>query len=142
MLGPVLPHLTEEAALSCPALPSPFSQGWHCEPAWAADQDLVQLSASLEKLREKLTKLEGVKLPDCVAQVTVPATVMRSLAGLPPQELAEVLGVLSVHLSQGEREEVVRLENSQAASCLRCRRLLALPGQELCARCQAVVVTN
>jgi len=143
VLGPVLPHLTEEAALACPVLPSPFTHGWHSDPAWPADHHLAQVSASLEKLREELTKLEGVKLSDCLAQVTVPASVMRSLAGLPPQEVAEVLGVLSVELRAGEEEEeVVSLERSQAASCLRCRRLLALPGQELCARCQAVLANN
>ena len=142
LLSPVLPHLTEEASLSCPALPSPFKHGWHSDPAWTAGQDLAQVSASLERVREELNRQEGVKLSDSQAEVRVPESVLGSLAGVPAQEVAEVLGVLSVTLGPGEREEVVRLEGSQASSCLRCRRLLATPGEELCARCRSVLASQ
>ena len=63
ILSPVLPHLTEEAALACPALPSPFIQGWYEDSAWA-DPGMAAVSASLERVREELNKLESVKVSD------------------------------------------------------------------------------
>ena len=140
ILSPVLPHLTEEAALSCPVLPSPFAQGWHQDPAWA-DPAMATVSSSLERLREELNKVEAVKVAECLAEVRVPGPVFTRLQGVATQEVAEVLGVLDVRLEPGQQEEVVRLESSQAGSCVRCRRLLAPPGEELCSRCRAVLQT-
>ena len=140
VLSPVLPHLTEEAALACPALPSPFTQGWHQDPAWA-DPAMATVSSSLEKLREELNKVEPLKVAECLAEVRVPGPVFTRLEGVPTQEVAEVLGVLAVRLESCQQEEVVRLERSEAGSCVRCRRLVAPPGEELCSRCGAVLQT-
>ena len=139
LLSPVLPLLTEEAALSCPVLSSPFRAGWLTEAAWEADTALEQVSSSLEKIREELNKLEGVKVAESVVEVRVPGTVFSRLEGVASEEVAEVLGVLSARVVPGVKEEVVEVRRSEAASCLRCRRLVASPGMELCARCQQVV---
>ena len=141
VLSPVLPHLTEEAALACPVLPSPFTQGWHQDPAWA-DPAMAAVSCSLERLREELNKVEGVKVSECLAEVRVPGPVFTRLEGVASQEVAEVLGVLGVRLEPGQVEQVVKLERSQAGPCVRCRRLVVdTPGEELCSRCQDVVQT-
>ena len=140
ILSPVLPHLTEEAALACPVLPSPFTQGWHEDPAWA-DPAMASVSASLERIREELNKVEGVKLSESLAEVRLPGPVFSLLEGVASQEVAEVLGVLAVSLEVGQVEQVVRLDRSQAGPCVRCRRLVAPAGQELCPRCLAVIQT-
>ena len=140
ILSPILPHLTEEAALSCPVLPSPFAQGWHEDPAWA-DPAMATVSSSLERLREELNKVEGLKVGESLAEVRLPGPVLSRLEGVASEEVAEVLGVLGVKLEVGEVEEVVRLERSQARPCVRCRRLVAASGEELCSRCRAVIDT-
>ena len=139
ILSPVLPHLTEEVALSCPVLASPFRQGWTSHPAWAADPALGDVSTSLERIREELNKMEGVKVAESLVDIKVPERVFQRLEGVAGVEMAEVLGVLSARVEVGEREEVVEVRRSEAGSCLRCRRLVASPGQELCDRCRRVV---
>ena len=139
LLAPVLPHLTEEVALSCPVLASPFRQGWTSHPAWAADPALGDVSTSLERIREELNKMEGVKVAESLVDIKVPERVFQRLEGVAGVEMAEVLGVLSARVEAGEREEVVEVRRSEAGSCLRCRRLVASPGQELCDRCRRVV---
>lgn len=140
ILSPVLPHLTEEAALACPALPSPFIQGWYEDSAWA-DPGMAAVSASLERVREELNKLESVKVSEGLAEVRVPGPIFTRLEGVPAEEVAEVLGVLGARLELGQLEQVVRLEKSRAGPCVRCRRLVAPPDEELCSRCRAVLDT-
>ena len=41
----------------------------------------------------------------------------------------------------GEVDRVLGVERSQLGSCVRCRRLVAAPGQELCARCATVIAS-
>ena len=41
----------------------------------------------------------------------------------------------------GEEDRVLGVERSQLGSCVRCRRLVAAPGQELCARCATVIAS-
>ena len=53
----------------------------------------------------------------------------------PMGQLAEVLGVLSVEVVVGE-EVVVKVVNSEGGNCLRCRRLVAGKGEEVCGRCR------
>jgi hypothetical protein len=60
----------------------------------------------------------------------------------PERDVAEVLGVLAATLTLRPAEEPARLVGSvkaELASCLRCRRLQAELGRELCPRCNAVV---
>ena len=59
----------------------------------------------------------------------------------PEKEIAEVLGVLRVSLTITEEEKtnVKKMDKGLGFNCLRCRRLLAEEGEELCSRCSAVV---
>ena len=54
-------------------------------------------------------------------------------------QVAEVLGVLRVKIVSGDNDEVIKMTRSQDDNCVRCRRLTAPSGQELCARCDDVV---
>ena len=61
----------------------------------------------------------------------------------PEKEIAEVLGVLRVSLTITEGEtNVKKMDKGLGFNCLRCRRLLAEEGEELCSRCSAVVAQN
>ena len=58
----------------------------------------------------------------------------------PEKEIAEVLGVLRVSLTITEEgTNVKKMDKGLGFNCLRCRRLLAEEGEELCSRCAAVV---
>ena len=61
------------------------------------------------------------------------------LEAVTSDQVAEVLGVLRVKIISGDREGVIRMTRSQDDNCVRCRRLTAPSGQELCGRCDQVI---
>merc|ERR1712112_471952 len=59
----------------------------------------------------------------------------------PEKEIGEVLGVLDVSLTLGAvgKTQVKEVRKGNRSNCLRCRRLLAADGEELCCRCASAV---
>ena len=55
--------------------------------------------------------------------------------------LALLDNVTVLQVVGGEVDRVLGVERSQLGSCMRCRRLVAAPGQELCARCARVIAS-
>ena len=118
---------------------SPNQRGWHCSEAWLAEEE--------DKF---VTVLEGLKA-ETVRGVGKPAETVVSLEvggewkGLveklvhPEKEIGEVLGVLDVSLTFGAvgKTQVREVRKGEGINCLRCRRLLAAEGEELCCRCAA-----
>ena len=140
VLAPLMPHLTEEMALCCPALHSPNKRGWHCDQSWLA-QDEDKFVTLLEALKEEVVR-EVAKPAETnvVLEVGEEWKILIENLVEPEKEIAEVLGVLRVSLTITEEEtNVKKMEKGLGFNCLRCRRLLAEEGEELCSRCAAVV---
>ena len=141
VLAPVMPHLTEEMALCCPALSSPNQRGWHCSEAWLAEEE-DKFVTVLEGLKDEVVRETGKP-----AETVVGLEVGEEWKGLverladPEKEIGEVLGVLNVSLAFGGvgKTQVRELKRGEGSNCLRCRRLLAAEGEELCCRCAACV---
>jgi len=140
VLAPLMPHLTEEMALCCPALHSPNKRGWHCDQSWLA-QDEDKFVTLLEALKEEVVR-EVAKPAETnvVLEVGEEWKILIENLVEPEKEIAEVLGVLRVSLTITEGEtNVKKMDKGLGFNCLRCRRLLAEEGEELCSRCSAVV---
>jgi isoleucyl-tRNA synthetase len=142
VLGPLMPHLTEEMGLCCPRLGSPARRGWP-EGGGLEGQEALGLVEELEAVRDLLQRAEG-RPGEAVVEMELGDRWAGLLAELaePEREVAEVLGVLAATLTLRPDEEPARLVGSvkaELASCLRCRRLQAEQGRELCPRCNAVV---
>ena len=59
----------------------------------------------------------------------------------PEMEIGEVLGVLDVSLTFRAvgKTQVTEVRKGEGSKCLRCRRILAAEGEELCRRCASVL---
>ena len=139
-----MPHLTEEMALCCPALSSPNQRGWHCSEAWLAEEE-DKFVTLLEVLKDEAVR--GVGKPgETVVTLEVGEEWKELVDRLvdPEKEIAEVLGVLKVSLTFGTagKTQVREVKRGEGSNCLRCRRLLAEEGEELCSRCTACLALN
>ena len=139
VLAPVLPHVCHEVAACSPVLAPPLEAGWACDEVWGADHSLGELMASLERLREEVNKSPGVKPGESELEVSLRPETAQRLEAVSSDQVAEVLGVLRVKIISGDNEGVIRMTRSQDDNCVRCRRLTAPSGQELCGRCDDVV---
>ena len=139
MLAPVLPHLCHEVAACSPVLAAPLEAGWACDEVWGDDNSLGELMVSLERLREEVNRSQGVRPGESELEVSLRPETARRLEIVPYDQVAEVLGVLRVKIISGDNDEVIRMTRSQDDNCVRCRRLTAPSGQELCNRCDDVV---
>ena len=139
VLAPVLPHLCHEVATCSSVLASPLEAGWTCDGVWGEDQGLGELGVSLERLREEVNKSTEVKPGEAELEVSLRPEMAQRLEAMSPDQVAEVLGVLRVKIISGDSEGVIRMTRSQDDNCVRCRRLTAPSGQELCGRCDDVV---
>merc|ERR1712112_696711 len=99
VLGPILPHLTEEMGMCCPVLGSVVRTGWYCREEWKRDRELG-LVRELE--RHKL----GGKAADCEVEVEVNEKWREVVEGLADwqREVSEVLGVIKVNVSYRSSE--------------------------------------
>ena len=95
--------------------------------------------AELKSLREEVNRSPGVRPGESELEVSLRPETARRLEDVAPDQVAEVLGVLRVKIISGDSEGVIRMTRSQDDNCVRCRRLTAPSGQELCARCDDVV---
>ena len=139
VLAPVLPHVCHEVAACSPVLAPPLEAGWLCDEAWGQDQSLGELSVSLERLREEVNKSMELRPGESELEVSLRPEMAHLLEAVTSDQVAEVLGVLRVKIISGDSEGVIRMTRSQDDNCVRCRRLTAPSGQELCGRCDDVV---
>ena len=95
--------------------------------------------AELERLREEVNRSPGVKPAESELEVSLRPETAQMLEAAAADQVAEVLGVLRVKIVSGDNDEVIRMTRSQDDNCVRCRRLAASSGQELCARCDDVI---
>ena len=96
-----------------------------------------ELLASMASLRSDLAKA-GARPGESEGVVALPSHLMHLLAGQSPAQLGEPLGLLEAAVEAGTEAAVVRVNQARGAQlCLRCRRLTAPPGRELCSRCEA-----
>ena len=80
-----------------------------------------------------------VKPGESELEVSLRPEMAQRLEAVTSDQVAEVLGVLRVKIISGDREGVIRMTRSQDDNCVRCRRLTAPNGQELCCRCDEVI---
>ena len=113
----------------------PDRDEWLCEPGAGLVSELEVLREEVGRLCDKPGEVEvNLELGQGWREVV-------EGLGQPGREVAEVVGVLGVSLTYGQGpSRVVKVERVQAGLCLRCRRLQAEPGQELCPRCHTAVL--
>ena len=100
----------------------------------------MELLACLAGLRTDLAKA-GARPGESEGVVTLPSHLMHLLAGQSSVQLGEPLGLLEAAVEAGTEAAVVQVNQARGAQlCLRCRRLTAPPGRELCTRCEAACV--
>ena len=142
VLAPLMPHLSEEMALCCPALRSPNQSGWYCSGTWLAEEE-DKFVTVLEGLKEGAVRGKVAKPAEAVVVLEVGEEwrgLVERLAD-PEKEIGEVLGVLDTSLMFGGTgsTQLREVRIGEGSNCLRCRRLLAAKGEELCARCATLV---
>ena len=139
VLAPVLPHVCHEVATCAPVLASPLEAGWSCDEEWGQEPGLGEVMASLERLREELNKRPEVRPSESELEISLRPEIAGRLEAVPPDQVAEVLGVLRVRITPGDSDSVLQMSRSLYDICVRCRRRTAPSGQELCGRCDDVV---
>jgi len=138
VLSPILPHLGEEAALEVSVLRSPVQQGWFTKEEWT-NQKVHNSMELLEGIRDSINK-QFSKPADTKLILKVKEETRQILEAVPLEEVAEVLGVLELHLQDSQNQDIVmEVIEDGSGPCDRCRRLSAPPGQTLCPRCLAVI---
>jgi len=140
VLNPILPHLTEEAALSVGSLSSPTEVGWFSNGDWrspALEPVVRLLSETRERVNRELSRPADTRI-----NIRLPAEQARTIQPFNPAELAEALGVLEVVAVEPDvTTDVVVIQHLQNdhVICERCRRPTAVQPSTLCTRCLTVL---
>lgn len=151
-LGPILPHLVEEAWLYHPLYEEPFyfttklpvlNSNFHF------DSNVMDLVLNIKKDVCVLAKNENVK--KFRAQIKVDNDLFVKIKDLNIQDgvndsvLCEILELSSVKIDSltavnGGEHWVVELTESGRGQCLRCRKYNAIENSDKCLRCEKVLV--
>ena len=136
VLSPIMPLLTEEMGLCCPAIGSSFERGWVSSCAWRGTDKAWDLVLKLEEMREELNR-KGIKAGEFKAVIKLDEELIPEYKKLPHDHVAELLGVVEVEMvRKNVDQENVEVVKAEGNNCLRCRRLVANQGLEICTRCQ------
>ena len=110
-----------------------------CKEDSKMNEKTHDLVTRLERNREEINK-QGIKAGESQAVVRLDEEHIHELMKWPQNQVAEILGVVNVQVDRkNENQSSVEVKKAEGSNCLRCRRMVACPGEELCSRCQEVV---
>ncbi|XP_048484182.1 isoleucine--tRNA ligase, mitochondrial [Plutella xylostella] len=148
-LGPILPHLVEEAWQYHPLGQDPFFFAQNLPVLAYQNVDSKLMDKVLDIKRDLCVEAKNETLRKLVALVKVNSTLYAELSrlnrtdGINDSVLCEILEVSSVHLEQVDnldKEFEVEISVSQKSQCLRCRKYNALDCSDKCLRCENVLI--
>lgn len=147
VVGPILPHLVEEAWQHHPLNEKPFYFTEKIPVLAPSTFDATVMDAILDIKKDvcSLAKTENLKKLNAVIKVN--SDLFRKLEGLNSSDgvndsvLCEILELSSVSLEEVRNggNWAVSLSQSKTSQCLRCRKYNALENSDKCLRCDNVL---
>ncbi|KAL0861352.1 hypothetical protein ABMA27_008905 [Loxostege sticticalis] len=146
-LGPILPHLVEEAWQYHPLREKPFyfTQEIPILPAKTIDSTLMDTILDIKRDICVITKNENLKKFN--ATIKLDANLFDKLKELNVTDgsndsvLSEILELSKVNLEviNGGKSWLIEVEESKANQCLRCRKYNVFDDSDKCVRCDSVL---
>lgn len=146
-LGPILPHLVEEAWQYHPLREKPFyfTQEIPMLPAKTIDSTLMDTILDIKRDICVITKNENLKKFN--ATIKLDSNLFDKLKELNVSDgsndsvLSEILELSKVNLEviNGGKSWLIEVEESKANQCLRCRKYNVFDDSDKCVRCDSVL---
>lgn len=148
-LGPILPHLIEEAWLHHPLKEKPFYFTENIPVLKTSTIDVSIMDAILELKKDICSLAKNENLKKLNAEIKLSSDLFLKLEGLNSSDgvndsvLCEILELSYVSLEEVRNggKWSVSLSQSQNSQCLRCRKYNAVENSDKCTRCDTVLVS-
>ncbi|XP_059487011.1 isoleucine--tRNA ligase, mitochondrial-like [Neocloeon triangulifer] len=149
-MGPIVPHLAEEICMHWEGRGRFFYTPAFDVPEKWNQPELEDIWEKLEALKYSIKKAVGNNFEqEFGVTLEVPRDFYTILKRIQPEdeswnsELCDIFLVAAVALQPVAEEEPMSIDlwKSPRSQCLRCRRFTAMPGAELCERCEDVVAS-
>lgn len=147
-LGPILPHLVEEAWLHHPLRENPFYFTENIPVLTSNTIDVSTMDAILNLKKDVCSVAKTENLKKLNAEIKVNSDLFLKLEGLNSSDgvndsvLCEILELSSVSLEVGNGGKwSISLSQSKNSQCLRCRKYNASEKSDKCVRCDKVLAS-
>lgn len=145
-LGPILPHLIEEAWLYHPLYENPFYFTKEIPVLAPKPIEMSPMDAILDIKKDVCVAAKNENLKKLVLNLKVDSNFYEKFNSLNANDgdsvLCEIFEVSSVNLTPtyGGKREII-LSQSKKSQCLRCRKYNAIDNSDKCLRCEKVLAS-